>query len=966
MPQEKSNPFLEFVDSLEQRDEDTIEDKGVTPTPKNPFLEFTDSLSPRGNQVTQQGINIPPVKAPDEEWEDLKYLQGSNNFWKLLESLNLAQHGMFGVAQGLLDDVTFDDILKDPYGTLQREAERGMKQKISGEDILKTAFGEGEWGSLSDVPLLGSVPGFREGDLGDISGKGAVGFGMDVFLDPTLFGIGKIARTAGVADKLFSRVEKVLPQGVGGKLGATQKESQVIDLVRDKVAAGTGKAARVKKTGREIEIAARVAAKKLNIPVETARRRIVKEAESIPDDVASALGKESIEVEADIITKTKEWLPKSPEHRIIAKEAVKIRGLMDDLLVREQNALLGTMKMDSVTISYIPHIITDGFRKIMKKNKDLKRLRSPGTHAYQLSRMWRDLRIDEINELGRKGLLPGYKGTKINQVFKTDAATTYVTRALASEKAIADVELLMDAAAKLGTKIGDEGVDIAMKSSPNVMRPLKYTGGAGADPRNKKLADELGKYIFDDDVAKHLDDYFDAVVGTTKAPTTMDKFLSIFDEVQANWKLTTLFVFPAYHARNVVGNIWNNTLAGVLPDSYATAIKFQKTSPRNHTARFVLGKGANRRDYSRTELDDLMLDYGVTNQFRYFIDDSVSAAGKKGGRLVERIPVVGHGVRAGLRTAEVLENNARIAHFIHQMNRGLTPMEAARSTKKYLFDYTALTGFEKSTMRRLMPFYSWTRKNLPLQIRGVIEKPMQYAALGDVIREIEKDAPLRGGPSAEENMFGLDWITNNTGIRTRITPEGHPSYFLLGGWVPAADLNKILDLPSGPFRAGIQEITPFAKVPFELFFNKDLFTGADIESYTGAFEKSKFAGVPMPKKLQHVLKNIRFISEAEKIMAASDKLGWTGGLSTKEGEDVPTWLKRFFFGVKSYPINPAQTRLNQAYRIREIKSDIRTAARRKGSLMSRRTNIQSLQRELEAVRKGKDRGILDRFGDYFR
>jgi len=73
---------------------------------------------------------------------------------------------------------------------------------------------------------------------------------------------------------------------------------------------------------------------------------------------------------------------------------------------------------------------------------------------------------------------------------------------------------------------------------------------------------------------------------------------------------------------------------------------------------------------------------------------------------------------------------------------------AAMQVKKFLFDYTdeGLTEFEREGMKRIMPFYSWTRNNLPLQLEQLLKQPGKYAA----VEKVRKGHEYALGPSPDE------------------------------------------------------------------------------------------------------------------------------------------------------------------------------------------------------------------------
>ena len=79
----------------------------------------------------------------------------------------------------------------------------------------------------------------------------------------------------------------------------------------------------------------------------------------------------------------------------------------------------------------------------------------------------------------------------------------------------------------------------------------------------------------------------------------------------------------------------------------------------------------------------------------------------------------------GRKLGDAMETNAKLALFIDQLSKGLSPYDAAQVVKKHLFDYTDLTKAERK-LKIVVPFYTFTRKNLPLQLKTLIERPDKY------------------------------------------------------------------------------------------------------------------------------------------------------------------------------------------------------------------------------------------------
>jgi hypothetical protein len=86
---------------------------------------------------------------------------------------------------------------------------------------------------------------------------------------------------------------------------------------------------------------------------------------------------------------------------------------------------------------------------------------------------------------------------------------------------------------------------------------------------------------------------------------------------------------------------------------------------------------------------------------------SSETAGAK--KWTDRIGAAGHSDFLPIRVAEAassaVDSWARVAHYYAKITQGLTPDAAAASTMAALFDYKALSPFEKNYVRSLVPFY---------------------------------------------------------------------------------------------------------------------------------------------------------------------------------------------------------------------------------------------------------------------
>ena len=107
------------------------------------------------------------------------------------------------------------------------------------------------------------------------------------------------------------------------------------------------------------------------------------------------------------------------------------------------------------------------------------------------------------------------------------------------------------------------------------------------------------------------------------------------------------------------------------------------------------------------------------------------------------------------------------------LSKGMNMEDALGIAAKGGFDYRALTQFESKVLRRIIPFYSFNRKNVELQLKVLGENPQR---INQVIRSIE-------------NVQNL-WETNLTDQEKKNLP---------------AYLNEYLSVPVGRSNQGVPQ-----------------------------------------------------------------------------------------------------------------------------------------------------------------
>ena len=924
-------------------------DVGETPIDVPESYKWYQEKAQRGDQTALtrynqylKSRNKKSFSFDDKAVANKPYLSGSNFGWKVLDAMGTPQQMLYGFMTG--------DTIK------------GAKEDLTAADVLSRQFGIEEGGSIHEDPKTGKIT------VVPHTGLSVMGFAIDVVTDP-MIAIGMVSRGIKLGSRIASGAQKILPKQMGGFLGVKnvvgvrqamdiiakgkvkynkrvrqwRNVSEIYDEKNKNLARDTNQSSTLfnEKVRKEAEREKAIWEYDPETGFSRKERRTLVTGDQVPIPLRHVA---SFKDDADMIAVTRDTISATEETRAVAERASLFNSMQDAIQQKEIVAGLQPLGLNSKSIDYIMHAITEEAKSLLalgKASDDLVTIGPvyKGAHASQNAREWANYTIDEINDLGRKGELPGYEGIIINQTLEDDPAKILLMSALSREKAITDVEVLTDAARQLGKNFRE----FPKGKAPEGLRQLAIT--KSKSKRIEPLVEKLKEYYFDPDVADHLDNYSRI---TTQGWDNV--FLRTFDLVQNEWKALTIFPFPAYHFRNFVGNIWNNHLANIKPEFYREATNYQRTSSKIPES--VLGVPVqkwlksdqkvwvlNGVKYTKARLDKLMHDHGIRDQFQELLDLRKVRMGavknqsmREKGAYLESIPGVGRGIKLGMSTGNVMENHARIAHFMSKLDEGMSATEAALSVKRYLFNYADLTPWEKATMKRAFPFYSWTRFNQPLQIRGLVDRPNSFASLVDIKNNIERDVPA----PHDEELVMYQFLKDHTSIRTGLNSDGNPEYLMLGGWLPAADIAGV----AHPLKTFLDNLSPWKIAP-ELIFDKALFT---MEPIAGEYDrKSKFLGLDVSKRTAHAIKLIRFLSEIDRFAAAvQNDLGLDKKITSRRGDGLIATVNRFLFGFKKYPVDLAQQRRRRKREIDKLKSELKYDIQQRGG-MNREQILQDIR-----------------------
>lgn len=205
------------------------------------------------------------------------------------------------------------------------------------------------------------------------------------------------------------------------------------------------------------------------------------------------------------------------------------------------------------------------------------------------------------------------------------------------------------------------------------------------------------------------------------------------------------------------------------------------------------------------------------------------------------IPLLGKDAilfKTGRAVGQFIEHQQKATAYITALSLGKTTKEALELAEKAGFDYGALTRFESQILRRLIPFYSFTRKNIGLQLSTLKENPQRINQILAFFKN--NPAELVGlhssGPLTEEEKKELPgFIRESIGIKLEDSPEGLKRY-ISGFGTPIEAFTQLFG--ENPVLRTISQMNPVLKAPIELGIGKDSFRQRDLKDVYTANEYS--------------------------------------------------------------------------------------------------------------------------------
>jgi len=698
---------------------------------------------------------------------------------------------------GKLDISYFEDARPDDERSKLERVQEGVSE--GWEDPFTKNIGD-EFSSLLS-------PDFLDTTTGRIVG-GAIELVANIASDPlNIFP----SRVFAIPYRLAKKGTQWLANSRAGK---ATLEAMPVRTVLQAMNVYTGDAAKAKKiidTLKRKERGATVLANREEAFLNKELGEIAKKAGVSVDDLKAAILQE---VEAGTIASGR-LAAISPDAATFAENERKI---MEEILRAE--GVLGTAdiltpkRMKELSIGgYYPHVLNKTGATMGERVANWYNRALPPS-------MYRELEgtIAQINaRMGRDLLLK-------------DPVALRVLRQKWSRQALGAHRLYDDAKVTLGTKVGRvEKVEGG--------RPIYFDEAGTRLPDDFIPIEGMEGYVFPKEGARVLEDFFGTVSKPINLPKQFDAAIRGFDAVQNWWKKYTLGLRPAWHTRNAFSNFWNNWFIGGLknPLRYGQAAAVQKAMQykkgffvggMDEAAGKLTGKAIDPKakvkgtEMTREEIWDAAVESGVY-EAGFYGADIPGQVGKS-----SRVPFATQGrtINKAFAAGKAVENNARLALFIERLAKGDSVEDAASMVRKALFDYADLSAFEREGLKRLMPFYTWTRKNIPAQLFAILEHPDRANKLNLMFGTAQEGVPKLDTEDIEKwakDQFPIVLDMNST--------ENVYTFITAMATLPTAELNRVFTDPKTAANFMAQMGTPLLKVPLELWANLGTFRNEPLD-----------------------------------------------------------------------------------------------------------------------------------------
>lgn len=532
----------------------------------------------------------------------------------------------------------------------------------------------------------------------------------------------------------------------------------------------------------------------------------------------------------------------------------RVVGAQKDMFNALQANYVSIKNSEKWNVSYVRRLLSDEAKELIKRDPKAREIIfnaiQPAANITK-GRKFENVLTDVADKVMQKKL-----GVKFN-IFKYDPVDSFrdywvqandimhnVRQTNAAIELLAKPMPIEATAEQLASKVslgemlktqGLRGIDLGVKNGKMVS--VEWGAGAKGDEIQRLILSTAKKNGLDYKAWNKYINADDWKFLTSQEIVKNDSlFHSIIQPINQLFKTLILAIPPAsiqHVGTNMFGNQWANVNAGVGSVKYlwqaakVMLADMAERDPQGWAAKFL----PDWQTIDRSILDNFHATVGSSKNFaeEFFpareykrtnkIADAIHVMA--GGKLpdnpnaVEKVlgSTLGKAAEFHFNVNNFVEETSKLAHFIGKVDQGSDVWTAANSVRKYLFDYNQLTPFEKKFMQPSVLFYTFARKNLPLQLQEIISNRTSYAIAKSI------DATTR------DEEFIPEYLKNGGNIMT-----GPGSFLNLRN--PMFDINRFSPQGGGIQRVAdqvVNQLSPALRLPIELFTGRESFRGKPLE-----------------------------------------------------------------------------------------------------------------------------------------
>ena len=307
------------------------------------------------------------------------------------------------------------------------------------------------------------------------------------------------------------------------------------------------------------------------------------------------------------------------------------------------------------------------------------------------------------------------------------------------------------------------------------------------------------------------------------------KLLTLYDKFLKIWKATNTLVAPSFHVQNSASNAFQSFLSigsdALNPKFIKLAKNILSTNDPYQTVK-ISGK-----KYTYQKLNRLAKKYGVIDEnfaaydfgkdkpTRWELGQRNADLQKLSDVKWKDSPIWDSVLQTSTVIGSNIESIQRMNLWIGRLKKGDDFEEATRKVDQFLFDYSDLTDFEQNIMKRVIPFYTFMRKNIPMELEAMLNTPSIFRNINYGIDEIqnmdENTVPENKRNEWRQDYIEIPYSRNLTDTSENIGINPQFPYQQLD----RLDVDKLIGSTS-----------PLIKMPLEAYTGSYAYTGMDIDS----------------------------------------------------------------------------------------------------------------------------------------